>query len=127
MSDREGEKRSEGEQLQARWRAIAEESLKGRPLAKLTRESEPGVEVDPLYWGSVDPPEQRRQSDALRPGGSSLCARLDALSIGAHCPSSQYFAPSQVPQVPPQPSSPQVLPSQLGVQSGATHFSLMQR
>ena len=74
MTEREGEKQSEGGALQARWRAIAEESLKGRPLAKLIRESEPGVEVEPLYWGSVEPSAMCRQSDALRPGGSSLCA-----------------------------------------------------
>ena len=77
QSEREADGGCEGDLLRARWRELAEESLKGRPLSRLTRESEPGVEIEPLYWGSHEPSAACRESDALRPGGSSLCARLD--------------------------------------------------
>ncbi|MEE2644821.1 MAG: methylmalonyl-CoA mutase family protein, partial [Myxococcota bacterium] len=63
--------------LRERWRETAEASLKGAPLSTLNRESEPGLLIEPLYWGSTAPPESRRGSDAGRAGGSTLCARID--------------------------------------------------
>ena len=48
--------------LRERWRETAVASLNGAPLSTLNRESEQGLLIEPLYWGSTAPPEIRRGS-----------------------------------------------------------------